>query len=214
VAKIPVTSFCGSSESTRGWGLGGDFEIELLEERPGFIAFRASGPGATAAFQHEPGGHRVQRVPPTEKRGRVHTSTITVAVLREPEEAELVLNCTDLDIKTARGSGPGGQARNKTESCVIVTFKPTKLVVRVDTERSQLQNKRLALGLLRTKLLEQQQAAQIGQENAIRRSHVGSGMRGCKRRTVAMQRDQVVDHELGVRTTYTKYFKGVFDGVW
>jgi peptide chain release factor 1 len=156
----------------------------------------------------------VQRVPPTEKRGRTQTSTTTVAVLREPEEAEVYLNPADLELKTTRGSGPGGQARNKTESCVVLTHKPTRTVVRVDSERSQVQNKRLAFGLLRSKILEAKQCAQNAEHAALRKAQLGGGARGDKRRTIAIQRDQVVDHVLGIRTTYTKYVKGVFDGVW
>jgi peptide chain release factor 1 len=208
VVLIRSCWWCGSSAYMHAWEHGGHFEIELLEERPGLLIFRASGTGATAAFRHEPGGHRVQRIPPTEKRGRVQTSTITVAVLREPEELEFYLNPNDVDIKVTRGSGPGGQARNKTESCVIATFKPTSLVVRIDTERSQAQNKRLALGLLRTKLLDQQQQQLSTQENAIRRTHVGSGMRGDKSVSVRFQDDQVVYHALGTRLRLKAYERG------
>lgn len=144
----------------------------------------------------------------------MHTSTVTVAVFTEPDEASFYLNPADLDIKTTRGSGPGGQNRNKTESCVVATYKPTGLVVRIDTERSQHRNKALALGVLRARLSEAHQDARVGSENAARKAQVGSGMRGCKRRTIAIQRDQVVDHILGARTSCTKYLKGVFDGVW
>ena len=172
------------------------------------MSFRVSGTGATQTFQHEPGGHRVQRVPPTEKRGRVQTSTITVAVLKEPEEAEFYLNPADLDIKTARGSGPGGQARNKTESAVILTHLPTGTVVRIDTERSQLQNKRLALGILRAKLLEQRQKVLVGSENAIRKAHCGTGERGDKVVTMRYQDDIVTYHLLGRKFRLKEYLKG------
>src|SRR5262245_571910 len=93
---------------------GGVFSLEIVFERPGLIVFRADGAGALAAFRDEPGGHRWQRVPPNEKRGRVHTSTITVAVLAEPQAAELFIPDKDLDWSTCRGTGSGGQKRNKT----------------------------------------------------------------------------------------------------
>lgn len=198
---------------TVSWGLGGGFDLEILEERPGLLVFRAAGPGnvADVAFHHEVGGHRVQRIPPSEKRGRVQTSTVTVAVLKEPEEAEFYLNPSDLDIKTARGSGPGGQNRNKTESCVIVTHKPTGVVIRIDTERSQHRNRALALGLLRAKLSEAREATQMGSENAARRAQVGSGMRGDKTWTVRVRDAQVTHHETGKRFQYEKYLRGDYE---
>lgn len=153
----------------------------------------------------------MQRIPPTEKRGRVQTSTITVAVLKEPEEAEFYLNPGDLDIKTARGSGPGGQNRNKTESCVIVTHKPTGVVVRIDTERSQHRNRALAMGLLRAKLLESQKESLTGAANADRRAQVGSGMRGDKTWTVRVRDAQVTHHETGKRFQYEKYLRGDYE---
>lgn len=213
-ATIQNYSYSNSSASIAGWGAGGYFEIELLEQRPGLLIFRASGPGAGTAFRQEPGGHRFQRIPITEKRGRVQTSTITVAVLREPEESEFRMNLADVDIQTTRGSGPGGQNRNKTESCVVATHRPSGFTVRIDTERSQGQNKRLAYGLLRAKLLERQQNEKLGVEQATRRSQLGSGQRGDKVRTIAITRDQVVDHKSGAKTTYVKYYKGQFDGIW
>ena len=196
---------------TLEWDCGGYFEIELLEERPGLVVFRASGNGAGTAFKNEPGGHRWQRIPPTEKRGRVQTSTVTVAVLREPEEAEFYLNPADLDLKTARGSGPGGQNRNKTESCVILTHKPSKVVVRVDTERSQTQNKRLAFGLLRARLAEAHQQAQSSVEAAARKAQVGSGQRGDKTWTIRWQDGIVTHHASGSKFRLKEYLRGEWD---
>ena len=184
------------------------FSSEILESSSGLISFRAEGPGVVAAFQHEPGGHRFQRIPPTEKRGRVQTSTITVAVLHEPEATAFYLNPADLDWKTARGSGPGGQNRNKTESCVIVTHKPTGTVVRIDTERSQHRNRELALGILRARLREVQQKAQMGAANDARKAQLGSGMRGDKVVTVRYQDDQVTYHLLNRKLRLSDYLKG------
>ena len=175
------------------------------------MAFRASGTTAEQAFFHEPGGHRFQRIPPNEKRGRVQTSTITVAVLREPEEAEFYLNPAELDLKTARGSGPGGQNRNKTESCVILTHKPSGTVVRIDTERSQLQNKRLAYGLLRAKLLERAQAAAVGSANAARKAQVGTGQRGDKTWTIRWQDGIVTHHASGKKLRLKEYLRGEWE---
>ncbi len=106
------------------------FDLTLLEERDGFLSFQVEGPAATQVFGQEGGGHRWQRVPPTERRGRVHTSTITVAVLAVPTPQECALHPDDLLITTTRGSGPGGQNRNKVETEVVVTHKPTGLQVR------------------------------------------------------------------------------------
>lgn len=136
---------------------------------------------------------------------------MTVAVLKEPEESEFYLNPNDLDVKTARGSGPGGQNRNKTESCVIVTHKPTGVVIRIDTERSQHRNRALAMGLLRAKLSEARQATQMGSENAARRAQVGSGMRGDKTWTVRVRDGQVTHHETGRRFQYEKYLRGDYE---
>jgi peptide chain release factor 1 len=173
--------------------------------------FRVEGKKAKSAFEHEAGGHRWQRVPPTEKRGRVHTSTVTVAVLEEPTEYELQIDPKDLEIKTTRGSGAGGQHRNKTDTCVIVTHLPSGLQVRVDGGRSQHLNRESALRLLRARLQAQGQAQLSNQRKSKRRDQVGSGMRGCKRRTIAIQRDSVVDHISGRSISYKDYSRGRLD---
>jgi len=159
-------------------------------------------------FRDEPGGHRWQRVPPTEKRGRVHTSTITIAVLPEATEAEVHLDPRDLSIDFCRGSGAGGQKRNKTESTAIVTHLPTGLVVRCETERSQYQNRTTALALLRARLWAAAEAERTGGIAAARRGQVGSGMRGDKRRTIRCQDGTVTDHPTGRRWTYRAYTRG------
>lgn len=176
--------------------------------------FEARGRGAGDLFRHEAGGHRWQRVPPNEKRDRVHTSTVTVAVLRPPAVTELVIPDRDLDWTTCRGSGAGGQHRNKTESAVVVTHLPTGLVVRCESERSQKQNRETALQLLRARLFAQKEAAEHGARAADRRRQVGSGQRGDKRRTIQCQNGVVVDHVLGTRIEVRAYLRGDVEGLW
>jgi peptide chain release factor 1 len=194
----------------QSWEYGGGFEIVPLDVSSGFLLFRASGVGAIQAFKNESGGHRWQRIPPNERHGRVHTSTVTVAVLREPSELEVRINHSDLDIKTTRGSGPGGQNRNKIESCVVVTHKPSGIVVRCDTERSQGQNKASALGILRARILERQEQAAASAENNSRRSQVGSGMRGDKTWTIRSQDGIVTYHPTGQKFQLRDYLRGDF----
>lgn len=170
--------------------------------------FRVEGKGARRAFSGEAGGHRWQRVPPNEKRGRVHTSTVTVAILDEPREHEVHIDPRDLDESFTRGSGAGGQHRNKTDTAVVLLHKPSGIQVRVDGGRSQYLNRQAAMGLLRAKLKSGVQANATDRRNRRRREQVGSGMRGDKIRTVAVQRDQVTDHQSGRSTTVRKYLKG------
>lgn len=180
----------------------------MLEERPGFIVFRASGADAARVFLHEPGGHRWQRIPPTEKRGRVHTSTVTVAVLQEPEDSALVIPPAELEWRTSRGSGPGGQHRNKTESAVVLTHRPSGLTVRCESERSQHRNRDTALRLLRARLLQAREEGAARSLNAARRGQVGSGQRGDKVRTVRCQDGVVTDHRLGRKLSLEAYLRG------
>jgi len=136
------------SLSIRSCAYGTIFSCELVEARPGFAILRIHGCRAKKLFRQESGGHRWQRIPPTERRGRYHTSTVTVAVLSEPTERELHIDQRDLEWKTCRGSGAGGQHRNKTDSAVQLRYKPSGLSVRVESERSQTKNKVSALALL------------------------------------------------------------------
>jgi peptide chain release factor 1 len=163
---------------------------------------------AAQAFAHEPGGHRWQRVPPTERSGRVHTSTVTVAVLPEPSPCTLNLPDKDLDWKTTRGGGPGGQNVNKVETCVVLTHRPTGLVVRCQTERSQFRNKQLALEVLSARLQERIDSEAHGSRAGDRKAQVGSGMRGDKRRTIRTQDGQVHDHVTGRKWRYADYVAG------
>lgn len=186
----------------------------LLEELPGFAVLKISGQRAWELFQHEAGGHRWQRVPPTEKRGRVHTSTVTVAVLPIPSEVTVPIQEKDLEIKVCRGSGAGGQHRNVTDSAVQITHRPSKISVRCENERSQHQNKMLAMEILRTRL--QQAASSRAEEEYAknRRQQIGSGQRGDKVRTIAVQRDQVIHHSTDRRVSVGEYLRGFLEKLW
>lgn len=187
------------------------FEIDVLcspAQRAGWAVLRVSGPGAEQAFADEAGGHRWQRVPPTEKRGRVHTSTITVAVLPKPREVDLPIAERDLEWRTSRGSGAGGQHRNKTESAVDLVHQPSGIVVHCESERSQLQNRAIALARLRARLFAERRAAEERERAATRRAQVGGGMRGDKRRTIRCQDGVVVDHPTGRTLRLREYLRG------
>ena len=197
-----------SSRSTRSLPNGGVFSVESVESTPGFRAFLVHGGNARAVFADEAGGHRWQRVPPNEKHGRVHTSTVTVAVLQERSAAEIDVRERDLEWQMCRGSGPGGQHRNKTESAVQLTHRPSGLRVRVESERSQHRNRELALTVLRARLSEHVSRLVEGAEAAARRAQVGTGMRGDKRRTIRTQDGVVVDHPTGRRWRFRDYERG------
>jgi peptide chain release factor 1 len=170
---------------------------------------RVSGARASETFAHESGGHRWQRVPPNEKRGRVHTSTVTVAVLAEPSEIELPrLDPRELDISTCLASGSGGQNVQKTMSAVQIRHVPTGIIVRCETERSQTYNKATALAILRARLHDRLVASAHAERADDRRRQIGSGQRGDKRRTIAVQRDSVVDHATGRTWRFGDYERG------
>lgn len=193
-----------------GWRSRGVFEFETVEYRTGYIVVALTGQGVKAIFKDEAGGHRWQRVPPTEKRGRVQTSTVTVAVLDPDTVVGQALDPRDVDITTARGSGPGGQNRNKTESCVIAKHKPTGIQVRIDNERSQQQNRATAMKVLAAKLYQLSASQAMASKNDQRKQQVGSGMRGDKVRTYREQDDQVTDHRTGKKWQLNKWIKGVW----
>lgn len=187
------------------------YQVEIVSQRPGIATLRIQGSGVQSALAQETGGHRYQRVPPTERRGRVHTSTVTVAVLPEPSEAEVPIRESDLDWQYMIGSGAGGQARQKNQTAVRLTHRPSGLVIRSENERSQRQNKANALAVLRARLYEIAQGRQEAVANDSRRGMVGSGQRGDKTITLAIQRDQVTHHRTGRRTTYKRYADGHLD---
>lgn len=167
-----------------------------------------AGRGAIALFAGETGGHRWQRVPPTEKRGRVQTSTITVAVLEEPKHLDLTIRPEDVDIETMRGSGAGGQHRNKTDSAVRARHRPTGIEVRCESERSQHLNRELAMRVLAARVAELTRTKARGERDEDRRRQLGSGMRGDKRRTIRTQDDQVNDHVDGRTWRFKAYARG------
>jgi len=163
------------------------------------ISFSVEGDGAYSRFKYESGVHRVQRVPETESQGRVHTSTVTVAVLPEAEEVEFEINeATDLKIDVFRASGAGGQHINKTESAVRITYLPTGLVVECQDERSQFKNKERAMKILRSRLYEEQLRAQENEIAAQRRSQVGTGDRSERIRTYNFPEGRISDHRIGL----------------
>jgi len=184
------------------------FDLAELDRRPGQITCKIFGKGALAKFKNEAGGHRIQHVPAHDKRGRMHTSNLTVAVLPEPTEVELRLDPRDLEIATCRGSGAGGQHRNMTSSAVQVTHKPSGLMVRCESERSQHQNKANAITLLKYRLLSAKRQTVEEQRAQDRRSQVGVGARADRRRSYYFQRDLVVDHLLDKTWKLKEFFRG------
>jgi peptide chain release factor 1 len=180
----------------KGW------KVDVVEESPtekgGFdkVVFEVHGHGAYSQLKFEGGVHRVQRVPKTEAQGRIHTSAATVAVMPEADPVEVELRPEDIEIKTSTSQGPGGQSVNTTYSAIRITHKPTGMMVSIQDEKSQLQNKEKALRVLRARLYEIKLAEQQEKIGAQRRGMVGTGSRSEKVRTYNFKENRVTDHRI------------------
>jgi peptide chain release factor 1 len=180
------------------------FKVDVLEERPSErdgldeVVFKVQGDDAWSRLEHEGGVHRVQRVPVTEAKGRVHTSSATVTVLPEAEEVDVTIDPAEIKVDVYRSSGPGGQSVNTTDSAVRVTHLPTGIVVSMQDEKSQLQNRAKAMVVLRSRLLRLRQEEEAEKQGSLRRSQVGGGGRGEKIRTYNFKENRVTDHRINL----------------
>lgn len=178
------------------------------------VSAEVSGTGVYDALKNESGVHRVQRVPSTERQGRIHTSTASVAVLPIVEAKALQLKDTDLEVTFSRAGGPGGQNVNKVETAVRITHKPTGVVVSCRMERSQHANREKAMEMLRAKLFEAQREQSVGSVDQIRREQIGSAERAEKIRTYNFPDDRITDHRVGKKfSNIEKIMEGNMDKI-
>jgi len=182
--------------------------VAIVSDRESEIVLRVTGDGAWDLFRHEAGGHRWQRVPPTETQGRRHSSTFTVAVFRDTGARQSSFREEDVEIQATIGLGPGGQHRQKNCTAIRATHRPTGMVVFQQSERSQKDNLRCAMETLRSRVENAANAAAHGRVNSDRQQQIGSGERSDKIRTVQEQNDRVIDHRSGKKIQVARYLKG------
>lgn len=186
---------------------GGGFSFAMVSDSESEIVLKVTGKGAVDLFSSEAGGHRWQRVPPTEQNGRRHSSTFTVAILGG-SEAKAEFDESEIEFEATIGHGPGGQHRNKTATAIRATHKATGIVVFIQSERSQQANKQRAIETIRDRVLEIRYGESHGKKNDTRKNQIGSGERSDKIRTVQEQNDRVLDHRTGRQCNVAAYRKG------
>ena len=189
-------------------------ELEVTANEGGGVkegVFAIKGDGAYSIFKFEGGTHRVQRVPETESQGRIHTSTATVAVMPEAEDVDVEVDEKDLKIDVYRSSGPGGQSVNTTDSAVRITHLPSGIVVAMQDERSQLQNREKAMRVLRARIFEAERERQAAEQAATRSAQVGTGARAEKIRTYNFPQSRVTDHRVKVNVPLEQVLAGSLD---
>jgi len=186
---------------------GGVFSCSVLSSSDGDVVLEIDGPGAFELFRNEAGGHRWQRVPPTEQNGRRHSSTFTVAVF-ENSNNNINFNEEDIVFEATIGHGPGGQHRNKTATAIRAIHKPSGISAFIQSERSQQANKLKAIDIIKSRVLESLSNVAHNKINNVRKDQIGSGERSDKIRTVQEQNDRVIDHRSGKKINVASYLKG------